>query len=119
MDAFRVLVQFRAPCAPSDADHFRHVEQQAFGDRAHSRGSGKRNAGLNAILIVNAFVEGRKERALQAERARTGAQHRQRRDAEQQSPVSEGKPERRMVRRLELADEPALPFRGRFIPGSR
>ena len=37
MDAFGVLVQFRAPGAPSDADHLRHVEQKAFGDRAHSR----------------------------------------------------------------------------------
>ena len=87
MDAFRVLVQFRAPCAPSDADHFRHIEHKAFGDRAHPRGSGKRNAGIERnIDRERAFVEGRKERALQAERARTGAQHRQRRDAEQQSP---------------------------------
>ena len=96
MDAFGVLVQFRAPGAPSDADHFRHLEQKAFGDRAHARRFGKRDARVERnVDRERAFVEGRKERALQAERARTGAQHRQRRDAEQQSPVSEGKPRAR------------------------
>jgi hypothetical protein len=41
MDAFRVLVQFRAPRAPSDADDLGHVEEKAFGDRSHPGRFGK------------------------------------------------------------------------------
>jgi hypothetical protein len=58
------------------------------------------NAGVERnIDREGTFVEGLEETRASGRAHGTGAEHRQRRDAEQQSPVGESEPERRMVRR--------------------
>ena len=71
MDAFGMLVEFGAAGAPADRFHLGHIEEQPLGDQADAVRFGKRNAGIEQHVDgEGAFVEGRQERARQAERRR-------------------------------------------------
>ena len=70
MDPFRVLIEFGTPGAATDRLHFRHFENEPFGNQSNPVGLRERNAGIEQRVDGEGpFIEGRKEGARQQERS--------------------------------------------------
>ncbi len=66
MDAFGMLVELGAACAPAHGFDLGHAEDQLFGDEADAIGLGKRYARIEEHVDgEGALVERRQERARQ------------------------------------------------------
>ena len=70
MDPFRVLIELGTPGAAADRLHFRHFENEPFGNQSNPVGFRERNAGIEQRVDGEGpFIEGRQEGARQQERS--------------------------------------------------